>query len=102
MRQKPVVQCEIENVKDFSIVGDELILTQCRNHKGKFVPGESVERIIKLALPFAQKCRDGDFTFYKAFNSVIPDPFTSIDDYKPKNQLERLSEFASYPNFFST
>ena len=39
--------------------------------------------------------------FYTAIDSVIPNPFTSINDFIPDNDLERLKEFAVYKSCWS-
>ena len=35
-------------------------------------------------------------------DSVIPNPFTSVNDLIPVNKLDTLIEFAAYPSFWST
>lgn len=57
---------------------------------------------MKLDLPFSQKSRKGDFQFYTPKNSVLPNPFTSVNDLIPKSRLEALVEFAFYPSCWST
>ena len=78
-----MAQC-IFKVEEYHIVGEFLIIRTSNGYK-------------KLYLPFQGKSKDGDFLFYKAINSVIPNPLKSISDILPKNKLETLAEFASYP-----
>ena len=56
----------------------------------------------KIALPLSQNSKNGDFLFYSAMDSILPNPFTSINDLLPTNRLESLQEFAIYPSYWST
>ena len=40
--------------------------------------------------------------FYSVMDSVLPNPFTSINDLLPTNRIESLKEFAVYPWRWST
>ena len=67
------------------MVGDYLVF---RGNNGYF----------KIILPFLEESGDGDFFCYMSLdNSVLPNPFVSISDFVPKNKLDALNEFASYP-----
>ena len=52
-------------------------------------------------MPFSQKSREGDFMFYTAIDSLIPNPFNSINDFIPTNDLESLPEFFAYKSFWT-
>ena len=79
-----MAECLFE-VQDYRVVGDYLIIRTDYGYK-------------KLVLPFIQESANGDFLFYKAINSVLPNPFYSISDFLPRNKLEPLADFASYPD----
>ena len=88
-RQKFVAKC-IFKVHDYQVVGDHLIMRTDYGYK-------------KLVLPFLKESRDGDFLFYTfKNNSLMPNPFTSINDVLPSNKLEPLVEFAVYKSSWST
>ena len=72
------------------MIGDYLVIRTAFGYK-------------KIILPFLNESGDGDFFFFKPLdNSVLPNPFTSISDFLPKNKQEGLNEFAIYPGFFSS
>ena len=52
-------------------------------------------------MPFSAETRQGDFDSYTALDSIFPDPFTSVNEFIPKNRLETLKEFAAYPSRWS-
>ena len=79
-----MAECLFE-VEDYRVVGDYLIIRTDYGYK-------------KLVLPFKQELANGDFMFYKAINSALPSPFSSISDFLPRNKLEPLADFASYPD----
>ena len=81
-------------VYSYHVVGDELIIG--RGHENYR------QNFFKLDLPFSQKSRKGDFKYYAPKNSVLPNPFTSVNDFIPKSRLEALLEFAFYPSCWST
>ena len=56
----------------------------------------------RFALPFSEKVRNGDFIYYSSTDSVLPNPFTSVNDLIPKSRLETLTEFAVYPSCWSS
>ena len=88
-RYKFVAMCNIENVLSYDVAGDFLIIGSRREYK-------------KIALPFSQKLRDGDFLFYTALsNSILPNPLTSINDLIPTNYLEYVTDFTVYPSCLS-
>jgi hypothetical protein len=60
------------------------------------------QEFLKIDLPFQQKARDGDFLFYTPIDSILPNPFTSVNDLIPKSRLEVLTEFAFYPSCWSS
>ena len=53
-------------------------------------------------MPFMPEARNGDFLFYEAIDSVLPNPFSSIKDMIPSNRLEILTDIATYPYCFSS
>ena len=59
-------------------------------------------RILQLSLPFCTTSKNGDFFYYKPIESHLPNPFTSVNQFIPKNRLESLKEFVSYPSYWST
>ena len=79
-----MAECLFE-VQDYRVAGDNLIIRTDYGYK-------------KLVLPFIQESENGDFQFYKAIDSALPSPLSSISDFLPKNKLEPLAEFASYPS----
>ena len=88
-RQKFAAQCDIKKVSSYNVAGDYLIIGTRGDYK-------------KIALPFSQRLRDGDFLFYTALNdSILPNPLTSVKDLIPTNYLERLTDFTVYPSCFS-
>ena len=91
MRQKFVAECTIDKVTRYSVVGDELVV--------KIGYGSESKRIY---LPFSPKAKDGDFLFYTTTDSVFPNPFTSVNDFIPANNLQTLTEFACYESCWSS
>ena len=63
-RQKFVAKCDIENVKGFYVVGDDVIIGIRENSKDKI-------KYKKIKLPFLPGSKDGDFLFYTAIDSVL-------------------------------
>ena len=78
-----MAECLFE-VQDYRVTGDDLIIRTDYGYK-------------KLVLPFIEESGNG-FMFYKAINSVLPNTFSSISDFLPRNKLEPLADFASYPD----
>ena len=60
------------------------------------------EKFFGINLPFLPEARNGDFIFYTATDSVLPNPFTSVNDFIPANRLQDLIEFACYPSYWSS
>ena len=57
----------------------------------------------KIYLPFSPRARDGDFLFYKAeSDTILQNPFTSIDDVAPSNILQPHIEFMCFPSYWSS
>ena len=88
-RRKFIAECKVKSIFNYTVVGDELIVSSGWNYK-------------RISLPFLQKARQGDFLFYDAIDSVLPNPFTSVYDLLPKNRAEVLKEFAVYPSHYSS
>ena len=52
-------------------------------------------------MPFSEKARRGDFLFYTAIDSILPNPFTSHKELIPSKGYESLTDVAIYPQRFS-
>ena len=93
MRRKIVARCELK-VKSFSgyqVVGDEIIISSNGDTGYK-----------KICLPFLPEAKNGDFVFYTAIDTILPNPFTSFKDLAPNNILEPLNEYACLPSYWSS
>ena len=88
-RRKFIAECNIGDIYNFSVAGEELIV-------------QSNWRYKRIDLPFSQNARQGDFHFYEAIDSVLPNPFTSINDLLPKKRSDVITEFAVYPIYWSS
>ena len=74
-----------------NFVGDEIIFAHPRKNECH-----------KLNLPYSSNAIDGDFWHYKAIDSDLPNPFTSVNEFIPVSSLVALTEFVSYPSYYST
>ena len=52
-------------------------------------------------MPFSPESRNGDFLFYSTFDSVFPNPFTSVNDFIPQSRLDAFPEYTCYPGYWS-
>ena len=87
-----MAKCNIEG-HGYFVVGEDLIIESFDQLSNK--------AYYKIALPFSLNAKKGDFLFFQAIDGVLPSPFTSINDFLPKNGLEDFTDFTVYPYFWS-
>ena len=91
-RQKFIAECTIENIHSYRVVDEELILR---------IKKENIMQFKKMALPFSHESRNGDYLHYTPIESILPNPFTSIDRMLPDTIQGHLQDLMIYPSGLS-
>ena len=81
------IQTKVEKKAEltrYCVIDDELFIqSHDRFYKAVFN---------KICLLFSPKARDADFLLYSAYDTIFPNPFTSVDDVIPGNRNEIMND----------